>query len=177
MKNKYNTHKSNAKKRGIEFLLTFEEWSSLWINSGKYENRGRGKDKYCMCRINDVGPYSVDNVFIDTNSNNLRDGNINKVLSEETKQKISVAQTGKTHEYALGANNVMHRPEVKAKMSLAIGGSNNYKAKTVSGPYGIFGSAVDAFKALNIPASTIQWYCRENKNGWSYLPNTKETIA
>ena len=39
-RNAYNTQKSGAKKRGIAFLLTFEQWWSVWEASGKWENRG-----------------------------------------------------------------------------------------------------------------------------------------
>jgi hypothetical protein len=40
--------------------------------------------------------------------------------------KISASHKGKKHEYALGDNNVMRRPEVAAKLS----GSNHWTAKT-----------------------------------------------
>ena len=60
--------------RDIPFELTFEQWLQLWLDSGKWEERGRGGDKYCMCRIGDNGPYAVDNVFIATNSQNTSDG-------------------------------------------------------------------------------------------------------
>jgi hypothetical protein len=169
MKRKYTTQKSNATRRGVEFLLSFEEWCKIWEDSGKYEQRGRGKDNYCMCRFGDIGPYSVDNVYIDTNSNNISEGNKDKMMSPETRTKISESTKGKSHDYAVGDKNVMHRPEVKAKMSVAIGGSNNYRAKTVVGPHGTFGSTHCASKALNIPAETIQYWCREHRKGWSYL--------
>jgi hypothetical protein len=165
----YTQHKSNAKTRGIEFKFTFDEWKEVWIKSGKWDERGRGADKYCMCRIGDQGCYEVSNVFIGLNKNNVRDGNIGKPDSDETKQKKSQANKGKSAPWMFGKNNVMHRPEVKAKMSIAVGGSNNYRAKTVVSPLGTFGSATEAAQKLNIPAVTIQWRCRHNKFGWSYL--------
>lgn len=165
----YTQHKSNAKTRGIEMLLTFEEWKAIWINSGKWEKRGKGSDKYCMCRVGDKGHYSLGNVFIDLNKNNVSFGNIGKINSIETRNKKSQALKGKPKPWAIGYKNPMHRPEVKAKLSLAIGGRNNYKAKTVLSPFGVFGSTTEASKELNIPAVTIQWRCRHNKNGWSYM--------
>lgn len=86
----YNSQKCSAKKRGIDFQLSYDEWKSIWDASGK--PRGRGKDFYCMARHNDTGPYALWNVSIITNSENLSLGNKdrwkNKVVSEETKAKI-----------------------------------------------------------------------------------------
>ena len=121
-----------------------------------------------MCRIGDKGCYEVGNVFIGLGKINVRDGNLGKPNSEETKRKKSEALKGKPKPWAIGEKNVMHRPEVKAKMSIAVGGSNNYRAKTVVSPFGVFGSTTEAAKELNIPAVTIQWRCRHNKSGWSY---------
>ncbi len=166
---KYNAQKNNAKRRSIKFCITFEEWLKVWETSGKWYLRGRGADKYCMCRIGDTGSYCVENIFIGQGKQNVRDGNLGKVLSDETKQKMSAAQAGKPKPWVAGENNPMHRPEVKAKMSIAVGGSNNYKAKTVICPFGKFGSTTDASKELGIPAVTIQWRCRHNfNNEWSY---------
>lgn len=167
-KTKFNAHKSNAKRRGIEFKLTFDEWVDIWEKSGKWGERGRGADKYCMCRIGDVGSYSIDNVFIGQGKHNVRDGNIGKPDSEETKRKKSEAAKGKSHDYAKGKNNVMHRPEVKAKISLAISGDKHYKQKGVITPQGYFVTAKVASKELGVPQSTIEWWSRNNKNGFKY---------
>ena len=164
----YTQHKSNAKRRGIDFLLTLDEWKSIWLESGKFDQRGKGAEKYCMCRIGDVGAYEVGNVFIELGKKNVSDGNIGKHFSEEHKAKISESNKGKPHFWCAGENNPMHKPEVKAKVSLAIGGSNNYRAKAVISPFGCFGSTTEASKELGIPAVTIQWRCRNSKAGWSY---------
>ena len=164
----YTQHKSNAKHRDLKMEMTFEEWKGVWVESGVWNQRGRGANKYCMCRKNDEGNYAVGNVFIDLGKTNTRDGNIGKPDSEETKAKKSLAATGMKHPWACGRNNVMHRPEVKAKMSIAVGGSNNYRAKKVISPFGEFGSTTEAASELHIPAVTIQWRCRNNKKGWSY---------
>lgn len=168
-KKAYTQHKSNAKTRGIEFKLTFDEWKQIWVDSGKWDQRGRGAEKYCMCRIGDLGCYEVGNVFIGLGKTNVRDGNLGKIDSQDTKNKKSAAAKGKPKPWFIGDKNPMHRPEVKAKMSVAVGGSNHYRAKTVVSPFGVFGSTTEASKELNIPAVTIQWRCRYNKSGWSYL--------
>ncbi len=56
--------KSNAKRRGIIFKLTFDEWFDIWSRSGCFKKRGRGLGKYCMARFNDKGAYEVGNVKI-----------------------------------------------------------------------------------------------------------------
>ena len=72
-KHTFDMHKKNAKRRGIPFLLTFDEWLAIWISSGHWEERGRGADKYCMSRIGDLGAYVSGNVFIQSNAGNARD--------------------------------------------------------------------------------------------------------
>ena len=168
-KTKYTTHKSNAKRRGIEFNLTFEQWFDIWEKSGKWDERGRSANKYCMCRVGDTGSYSVNNVFIGQGKHNVSDGNIGKIDSEETKRRKSQAAKGRPHDYAKGINNVMHRPEIKAKLSEAISGSKHYRAKAVQTPFGMFLSGIEASKALNIPKPTVYWKCKYQKDGWSFL--------
>jgi hypothetical protein len=61
-KRRFSNHKSNAKRRGIGFELTFEQWMQVW--GDKLDRMGTGRDQYGMCRAMDSGPYAVDNVFI-----------------------------------------------------------------------------------------------------------------
>lgn len=164
----YTQHKSNAKQRGIEMRLTLEEWKDIWLSSGKWDERGRGADKYCMCRNGDAGHYELGNVFIGQNKNNVRDGNIGKIPSAETRAKISASNMGKPHPWAKGFRNVMHRPEAKAKISAATGGANHYKQRGVITPSGYFVTAKAAAQALNINKSTVEWRSRHNKLGFSY---------
>jgi hypothetical protein len=164
----YTQHKSNAKTRGVEFLFTFEQWRDWWIATGKWEQRGRGRGKYCMRRHGDIGPYSIDNVFCGTNEDNVRDGNVGKVDSLVTRLKKSEALIGKPKPWAVGDRNPMHRPEVKAKMSAAIGGANHYNAIGVTTPQGFFPTAKAAAAALGMKKPTVEWRARHNKFGFSY---------
>ena len=82
-KRKYHAHKGVAKQRGIPFKLTYEEWITLWINSGHWEDRGAGKGKYCMSRVNDIGPYEIGNVFIQLFEQNFSDAIKGKKKSQE----------------------------------------------------------------------------------------------
>jgi hypothetical protein len=60
------TKQSGAKKMGIGFHLTFEEWWGLWE---PHWSR-RDEDNLCLCRHADIGPYELGNVRIDTKRNN-----------------------------------------------------------------------------------------------------------
>lgn len=62
----------NAGKRSIPWELNLLQWWKIWEQSGKWSGRGRGRG-YCMCRLNDTGPYSVDNVYIATGAENMQD--------------------------------------------------------------------------------------------------------
>lgn len=61
---RYNEHRQNARRRGIAFLLTFEEWWAIWRNSGRWSKRGWRKGQYVMARYGDRGAYEVTNVRI-----------------------------------------------------------------------------------------------------------------
>lgn len=58
----------------VDFRLTFEEWWKLWSESGVFHLRGRGLGKYVMSRVDDIGHYEVDNVFINSWRDNVVDG-------------------------------------------------------------------------------------------------------
>ena len=47
----------------MEWQLKFWEWWTIWLESGKWDDRGRG-DGFVMSRHGDTGPYSKENVFI-----------------------------------------------------------------------------------------------------------------
>lgn len=115
LKPAYWDQKRLAAKRNIGWQLTFEEWLNIWQQSGHLHERGRGIGKYCMCRYGDVGPYSVNNVFIQTNEKNsseahkgkpgrpmsefnkeqLLKSHLGAKRSDETRQKMSAAAKGK----------------------------------------------------------------------------------
>jgi hypothetical protein len=75
--------KAQAKHRGEEFLLSFEEFSTLW--DGLWEQRGRKPDDYCMTRTDNTLPWHTSNVKIITrrfhnnqNGENIRDNSEKK---------------------------------------------------------------------------------------------------
>jgi len=93
-KRKYTEHRYNAKRRNIDFDLTFDQWKLIWEESGQIENMGRKLGQYCMSRKGDIGPYSMDNVFIQLHSQNAADGhygnqwNVGSKWSEERRAKL-----------------------------------------------------------------------------------------
>jgi hypothetical protein len=94
-KQKYNDHKARAKRRGILFAMTFDEWFDVWTISGKWDLRGSGKGKYCMCRVGDTGGYTIDNVFIGAFEKNSSDANKGRVITEREKSMISKTLSGR----------------------------------------------------------------------------------
>lgn len=89
-KGQYAKHKENARRRGVAFLLTFEEWWSLWEKSGRWNRRGNRKGCYVMSRCQDEGPYALGNVFIATFSANVCDRNRSVVVKRHTRKTTTV---------------------------------------------------------------------------------------
>ena len=54
------TQRGNAKRRGIEFHFTYDEWVEWWGDD--FDKRGRKADSLVMARHGDTGPYHPDNV-------------------------------------------------------------------------------------------------------------------
>jgi len=107
-------HRLDRNQNPIEFQFTFEEWLDVWQESGKWNERGRGKGAYVMSRKNDIGPYSKENIDIvlstennseggkhvhhvmsDANKLALRKVHLGAKRSEETKRKMSEARKGR----------------------------------------------------------------------------------
>jgi hypothetical protein len=76
MKVAYSDQKCNAKRRGIPFLLTLGEFIQWWMETGHVNERGRGKGKWQMGRINDAGPYALGNIIPITHERNLSDAGV-----------------------------------------------------------------------------------------------------
>lgn len=71
---KYVQQRKNAKSRGLEWNFTFPSWWAVWLESGKWDQRGLGAGLYVMARYGDGDtPYNADNVYICTQSQNSKD--------------------------------------------------------------------------------------------------------
>lgn len=73
----YRLQQNGARRRGIDWQFTFEEWVTVWERSGKADQRGRGKGCYVMARHGDTGPYSASNVSIILFEQNCADAHTN----------------------------------------------------------------------------------------------------
>lgn len=60
LKLKYASQKSGAKKRGIEWKITFDEWVTWWGED--IHKRGLGHDSFQMQRYGDKGAYELGNI-------------------------------------------------------------------------------------------------------------------
>jgi hypothetical protein len=110
---KWSVQRSDAKRRGILFLLTFDEWFGIWKESGKLAQRGNVTGRYVMARFGDRGPYAVGNVRIILFEENAREyrptleaktrtglAHRGKVVSAETRGKLALkARARATPEY------------------------------------------------------------------------------
>lgn len=68
----FASQRCNARSRGIEWRMSLWDWWSIWQRSGKWEQRGRTKDSYVMCRFGDTGGYEPGNVYIATAIHNVK---------------------------------------------------------------------------------------------------------
>jgi hypothetical protein len=59
---KYSSNRNEAKRRGIAFKLSFEEWLDLWKDH--IHERGPKRGQYVLCRKNDQGCYEVGNCYV-----------------------------------------------------------------------------------------------------------------
>jgi len=80
---KYTGMRFHSEERGIDFNLSYEEFLEMWLESGKWELRGKHKEAYQLCRYHDEGAYSVNNCYIGTVQQNQHD-----------KHKIPDGETG-----------------------------------------------------------------------------------
>lgn len=81
---RFARHRAQAKYRNIEFDFDFASWYQWWLDNGIDRNQPdpfdpdrtepeRNKMRLCMCRYNDTGPYTRDNVYLATHVQNTRD--------------------------------------------------------------------------------------------------------
>jgi hypothetical protein len=112
-----NNNLARYDKLGNRILMkmSYEEWKNIWIQSGKWHERGKKAGQYVMTRIDDVGHYEVNNVRITTIGDNVREAHIGTKRSENTKKLMSQKRSGENHPL-FGKH---HKEESKILMSLA----------------------------------------------------------
>lgn len=131
--------KVHASSRGIPFELTFEEWITWWKETGLYDKRGRKGDEYCMCRKGDTGSYSLENIYCDTNTNNViyrntlnRSPNFSfkgRRHSKEAIQKIAQANIDRS---ALSEDIISERKRIYKEIDFSKRGALTKYAKSIN---------------------------------------------
>ena len=93
-RSKFTDQKNKAGKRGILFKFTFPDWLEWWVNTGKWHERGKRPDQYCMSRYGDLGPYELGNVFCNTNLQNCISANLGRKHGPEVleKRRMTIAK-------------------------------------------------------------------------------------
>jgi hypothetical protein len=87
----YQSQKSNAKRRGIGFLLTFEQWLEWWGDD--LEKRGVGQFSLQMQRKADTGPYELGNIRKGTPRDNAKTmGRMVRLHTTERADKDRIAR-------------------------------------------------------------------------------------
>jgi len=148
----YTRSKADAKRRGIEFLFTFEEWKQWWLDTGKWELRGKKAGCFQMCRNKDIGPYAVWNVYCDTVEANSALPHAGASRPSDWAAKIGAALRGKAKSDA----------HVKALAAARLG--KQYKT-----PAGIFDTSAECEAATGVKRATVMWRCKNNFQGqWAY---------
>ncbi len=84
---RYRIQKVNASNRGIEFLLTFEEWCEWWMDTGHYHEYGRETGQYVMARNGDIGPYALDNIRCLLSTDNAAEVQANRIRNGATRRR------------------------------------------------------------------------------------------
>jgi hypothetical protein len=106
--------RANAKRRNIEWRMTFEEWLEIWLASGRMGLRGRGVGKYCMSRFGDRGPYALGNVEIKLHEVNVSEGSTGIKRTDEQNAARTLAMIG--NQRGVG---VKHSAESLAKKAVS----------------------------------------------------------
>ncbi len=105
-----------AKRRGIEWYFTFDEWMKLWKDSGHWHERGYRRGQYVMARIGDKGPYKAKNVRIVT----VLENSLEFERTVDYREKISKSLIGNTR--TLGRK---HSEKAKRLISLSLAGNQH----------------------------------------------------
>lgn len=85
---RYSAAKGAAKQRDVPFLLSFDQWWSIWIQSGHWDERGQHRGTYCMSRYGDLGFYEIGNVFIQETTKNVSQAQKNKIQPQSMKDRL-----------------------------------------------------------------------------------------
>ena|GEM_PF-5846307 len=145
----FDTQRRNAKRRGIPFLLTFEEWWDWWQIDNRWANRGRRRDNFVMGRFGDTGPYALDNIYCVLPRDNV---------IVPPRQPLPPQQIANMR---IGSNDFAHLRDRY----------NHPRCRPVVSPKGSFPSVVLAAEANGLKPKYAQKLAARAVRGWSYAPD------
>lgn len=95
---KWRQKRYTAELRGLQVLLTFDQYCELMQRAGiTVDDIGQKADQYCLARYNDEGDYSIDNCrFITIAENNQE--------AARTKRDHALSMGGGSYESVKGNN-------------------------------------------------------------------------
>lgn len=102
----FQQQRINAEARGIPFLLTFPQWLAIWEQSGRLEQRGRGRGGFVMSRIGDRGGYEVGNVHIQSAVENSREASAQWIGKKKAAVGVFNLYPGRPRPWKAQANGV-----------------------------------------------------------------------
>jgi len=138
----FQSQKQTARLRGIEWLLTAEEWCDFWRTDNRWERRGKTRGCLVMGRKGDVGPYSVENIYCTTVEDNA-------AAVRKERKRAGLA---------------------KARAEGRIGG-DSWGTKAVITPEGRFPSAKAAAQHFGISHTGASRRAANGWKGWRYDDN------
>lgn len=92
----YQNLRTNAKRRNKEFDLTFEQFKEFAIKTNYILGKGKSQTSYHIDRIDETKGYTIDNIQILTNTENVK--KYNSYL------KFSLDSMGKPYQYWVESN-------------------------------------------------------------------------
>ena len=75
LERRFLQQRASAKYRGVEFLLTFEQWRDWWLATGHVDERGKLRGQWVMARHRDSGAYELGNIKCARAEDNVREQN------------------------------------------------------------------------------------------------------
>ena len=146
----YQVQRHNAKARDIGWKFTFDTWLNFWAESGRLAERGRNAKNYVMSRFNDEGPYAPGNCEIITQSDNMKQPQV---------QMKAAATRAKRPKDWKRADDYAHLRDR----------DNHPKARAVVCPDGIvYPSATQAAEAHGRTRAGISHRCKTGWGGWHF---------
>lgn len=88
MKAAFQTLRHNAKRRGKEFSLTFQQFKQFCYKTKYLAGRGRSSDSYSIDRIDNYKGYTIDNIRVITVAENS--SKRNKILHYDWQTRTAI---------------------------------------------------------------------------------------